>query len=286
MIEIDCKKRLNGGDGSFVLEAKMSVAESEMVALYGRSGSGKTTILRLLAGFERPDSGQIIINGEIFYDSKRGINVPAQKRNIGFLFQNYALFDNMNVEQNLLYAKNDKKLCSYLLDVLEIKDLSRASTDSLSGGQKQRVAIARALMRRPKILLLDEPLSALDGAMKEKIQEFLLALYDEFKFTCILISHDIGEIYRLCGRVFSVDVGKMTSSSVADKFLGSGGGANLNIRAKIIDISEFDGVFVVIFSVGQQLAKVLLSKSEVGALKVGDSVMLNAEAFSLRLNKL
>ncbi|BCX78914.1 ATP-binding cassette domain-containing protein [Campylobacter sp. 19-13652] len=285
MINLECEKRLNGGDGSFLLEANMSVNEGEIVALYGRSGSGKTTILRLLAGFETPDSGRISVGGEVFYDSKAGINIPPQRRNIGFLFQNYALFDNMNVEQNLLYAQNDKKLCSYLLEILELKDLARASIESLSGGQKQRVAIARALMRHPRILLLDEPLSALDNAMREKLQDFLLTLYEEFKFTCILISHDIGEIYRLCGRVFSVDCGKISQASVQQKFLGFNEGLNLNLHAKIVDISEIDGAFVVVFSLGQQLSRVLLSKSEVFGLKVGDRIRLSTEAFSLRVNK-
>jgi len=120
---------------------------------------------------------------QIRFDEKT--NLAPQKRNIGFLFQDYALFENMNVFKNLLFANNDENLANKLLEICELKSLKNAKIGELSGGQKQRVALARAVMRKPEILLLDEPLSALDNAMREKLQDYLLALHDEFKMSVI-----------------------------------------------------------------------------------------------------
>ena len=151
-----------------MLEAELAFESGEFVALYGASGGGKTTILRLIAGFEAPQSGVIKVGDKIFFDENT--NLAPQKRNIGFLFQDYALFENMNIFKNLLFANNDENLANKLLEICELKSLKNAKIGELSGGQKQRVALARAVMRKPEILLLDEPLSALDNAMREKLQ--------------------------------------------------------------------------------------------------------------------
>ncbi|MBR8465401.1 ATP-binding cassette domain-containing protein [Campylobacter sp. faydin G-140] len=285
MIEISCKKRLNGASGEFLLNANLSIKQGEFVALYGRSGSGKTTILRLLAGFETPDSGVIKVGESVFFDER--INLAPQMRNIGFLFQDYALFDNMNVEQNLLFANKNHALADKLLSMCELKSLKNASIQKLSGGQKQRVALARALMRKPKILALDEPLSALDNDMREKLQEFLLTLHAEFGMSVILVSHDVGEIYKLCSKVFVLENG-YTSEPLSPKelFLRQSGSQKFAFNAKVLDIKRCDAIYVALVLVGQQLCEVVLSHSEADGIIKGDNVVLSAKAFGLNLTKI
>ncbi|MBE2984053.1 ATP-binding cassette domain-containing protein [Campylobacter sp. RM9344] len=284
MIEISCKKELNGANGKFLLDVNLNIQKGEFVALYGKSGSGKTTILRMLAGFETPDSGFIKVGGRTFFDGD--INLAAQKRNIGFLFQDYALFDNMNVVKNLLFAKNDHALASKLLEICELKGLENASISSLSGGQKQRVALARAVMREPEILLLDEPLSALDNDMRVKLQDYLLKFHEEFGMSVVLVSHDVGEIYKLCSKVFVLEKGKIISSgSSAEIFLRQSGSQKFAFSGKVLDIKRQDAIFVVLVLVAGQLCEVVLSDAEALNLKVADEVIVSAKAFGINLKK-
>ena len=284
MIEISCKKELNGGDGKFMLETDLSFESGDFVALYGASGGGKTTILRLIAGFEAPQSGFIKVGDKIFFDDK--INLAPQKRNIGFLFQDYALFENMNVFKNLLFAKDDISLANKLLDICGLTSLKNAKISTLSGGQKQRVALARAVMRRPKILLLDEPLSALDNAMREKLQDYLLALHDEFKMSIILVSHDIAEIYKLCNKVFVLENGKISrSGSASEIFLKSAGSQKFAFNAKILEIKKRDAIYVANVLINRQICEVVLSSNEAMNLKAGDMVVVSTKAFSVNLEK-
>jgi molybdate transport system ATP-binding protein len=168
MIKIDITKKLHGPVGDMRLYVRLSIKEGEFLALTGHSGSGKTTFLRVLAGLENAQ-GFIKVGDEIWLDGKK--STPPQKRKIGFVFQDYALFPNMSVEENLLFVNNDKALADYLLEITELDKLKKRLPNSLSGGQKQRVSLCRALMNRPKILLMDEPLSALDPAMRLKLQK-------------------------------------------------------------------------------------------------------------------
>jgi len=189
------------------LEVKFSVSEHDFVAISGKSGSGKTTLLRIIAGLEDAKGvirafGKDWLNKDVF--------VKPQKRGIGFVFQDYALFENMSVEQNLLYVDNDKKLANHLLEITQMIDYKSRHPRSLSGGQKQRVALCRALMSRPKLLLLDEPFSALDLAMRKKLHQDIENFRSEFGTTTIMVSHDINEIYRLASRVIILDNGKIT----------------------------------------------------------------------------
>ncbi|WP_103599878.1 sulfate/molybdate ABC transporter ATP-binding protein [Campylobacter concisus] len=284
MIEISCKKELNGGGGKFLLEVDLSFESGDFVALYGASGGGKTTILRLIAGFEAPQSGFIKVGDKIFFDEKT--NLAPQKRNIGFLFQDYALFENMNVFKNLLFAKNDLALANKLLDICGLTSLKNAKISTLSGGQKQRVALARAVMRKPEILLLDEPLSALDNAMREKLQDYLLALHDEFKMSIILVSHDIAEIYKLCNKVFVLENGKISrSGSASEIFLKSAGSQKFAFNAKILEIKKRDAIYVANVLINRQICEVVLSSSEAMNLKAGDMVVVSTKAFSVNLEK-
>ncbi|MEA3512917.1 MAG: ABC transporter ATP-binding protein, partial [Campylobacterota bacterium] len=161
MIKIDINKKLHGSNGEMDLDINLEITKGDFVALAGLSGSGKTTLLRILAGLEDAD-GTLKIDDDVWLDGK--FCLPPQKRKIGFVFQDYALFPNMSVLDNLLYVQKDKELADKLLEMTELSELKKRLPNSLSGGQKQRVSLCRAMMNRPKLLLMDEPLSALDPA--------------------------------------------------------------------------------------------------------------------------
>ena len=220
MIEIDIKKSL----GSFDLQISLSLEKGEFVLLQGKSGSGKTTFLRILAGLEEAQ-GVIRIGDDYWLKGSKAL--PPQKREIGFVFQDYALFENMTVEQNLLYVKKDRKLAFHLLDITELTSLKGRYPGELSGGEKQRVALARALMRRPKILLLDEPLSALDGELKTKLKEEIKLLHNEFNTTTVMVSHD-DEDRMLAERTIYLEKGQLKDKE--NEFL--------TLKAKIIKESK------------------------------------------------
>ena len=249
MIEISCKKRLNQ---HFTLDANLQINNGDFVTLFGNSGSGKTTLLRILAGFIKSQSGYAKNNDFVYFDDK--YFTPPQKRNIGFLFQDYALFPNMSVFENLMFAKKDKKLANELLELSELEKQKNASISSLSGGQKQRVALARALMRRPDLLLLDEPFSALDTAIKTKLQDYLQKIHSNFKNTIILVSHDISEVYKLSKKVFLMDDGKIVKFGTPHEiFAKSSGSQKFSFNAKILEISQNDTIFIALLQVGNQI---------------------------------
>ncbi len=282
MIKIDIEKKL----GEFNLNAKLNINEGDFVALYGPSGSGKTTLLRAIAGFIKPDSGLIIYGENIFFDDKKRLFLSPQKRDIGYLFQDYALFPNMSVLKNLLYAKNDFKMAEELLNMMELADLINRDIPSLSGGQKQRVALARALMRRPKILLLDEPLSALDANIRAQLQNYLAQIHKKYKMTVILVSHDAGEIYKLAGRVYEMKKGSIIAEGPASQILlKPSGSQKFSLNARILEIIKKDAIYIAVIDCYGSLAEVVLSGEEAKILKPGDEVMASAKAFRISLKR-
>jgi molybdate transport system ATP-binding protein len=202
MVKIEIEKELEG----FQLQITLELAPGEIVGIVGESGSGKTTLLRLIAGLERGE-GRIEVGGEIWQDSRHFL--PPQRRKVGFLFQEYALFPNMKVIDNLLYVSKDRELAYHLLQISDLLPYRNRYPSQLSGGQKQRVALCRALMGRPRLLLLDEPLSALHPELREKLQQEILKLHREFNLTTLLVSHHPAELYRLTDRVVQLHRGKV-----------------------------------------------------------------------------
>jgi molybdate transport system ATP-binding protein len=212
MIDARLKKRLHAANGAMNLDVDFKIQKGELVTLYGPSGAGKTSILRMLSGLSKPDDGHISVRGEYWFDASNKINVRPQQRNIGIVFQDYALFPNMTVKGNLMYAlpkAEPAKKIDELLELMELSNLHDKKPVYLSGGQRQRVALARALVRRPDILLLDEPMSALDTTLRLKIQDYILNVHRQFHLTTILVTHDILEVLRLSSRVFMIEEGRI-----------------------------------------------------------------------------
>ncbi|MEM5557875.1 ATP-binding cassette domain-containing protein [Aliarcobacter cryaerophilus] len=278
MISLNIKKELHGSNGVMNLDINLSLQNSEFVALSGISGSGKTTLLRVLAGLEEA-SGEIIVDGEIWLNEK--IKKPIQKRDIGFVFQDYALFPNLSVIDNLLYVKKDKDLAKQLLSLTDLYELKNRYPNSLSGGQKQRVSLCRALMKRPKILLMDEPLSALDPLMRLKLQDEILTLHKEFKTTTIMVSHDPSEMYKLASRVLVLKDGQIIDDGLPkDILLKTQGSQKFSFEGELLDIIKVDVINIAIVAIGQQIVEVVLSNDETEKLQIGQIVNVSTKAFT------
>jgi molybdate transport system ATP-binding protein len=278
MINININKKLHGANGEMDLNVNLEIKQGEFLALAGLSGSGKTTLLRILAGLESA-SGTIKIDDNIWLDNKSSL--APQKREIGFVFQDYALFPNFSVLDNLLYVKKDKELAHYLLKMTELEELKNRFPQTLSGGQKQRISLCRALMNKPKILLMDEPLSALDSEMRTKLQNEILTLHKEFNTTTIMVSHDPSEIYRLANRVVVLNYGQIINDgSPKDVLLKTKGSQKFSFEGELLDIVKVDVIHVAIVSIGQQLVEVVVGNEEAKNLKIGQKVSLSTKAFS------
>ena len=211
MLDFHLRKALHTAAGPRVLDVRLTLPPGELLAVSGASGAGKTTLLRLLAGLDQPDGGFVQAEGQIWYRDQPRYWLPPQRRPLGFVFQDYALFPSMTVRENLAFAATGQPRATVdeLLDWFELTELAARHPAQLSGGQQQRVALARALARRPRLLLLDEPLAALDQPTRLRLQQVLLAAHRRFQLTTILVSHDAVEIARLADRVVELDLGQV-----------------------------------------------------------------------------
>ncbi len=221
-VEVDIEKefygrknrRKKGEKPSFSMHCSFD-ADSEFAVLFGCSGSGKTTALRCIAGLENPDAGTIRINDTLYFDSKRKVNLPPQKRKIGYMFQENALFPHMNVRQNIefglkgLSSMDKKNRVDEMLGLAGIEEFEFAYPDELSGGQKQKVALARALAPNPEVLLLDEPFSSLDTIVRLKLRKELRTIQKKLGIPVIFITHDPVEAFTMADRMVVFDNGKV-----------------------------------------------------------------------------
>jgi len=200
--------------GDFFLDVDFTAEGGEALALLGASGSGKSVTLKCIAGIDRPDRGRIVLDGQVLFDSTAGIDLPPQKRRMGFLFQQYALFPNMTVEQNIsVCVRNPEKAhrirqTKELITMLRLEGLEGLYPRQLSGGQQQRTALARILASEPEVILLDEPFSALDSYLRWQLELELREVLDCFPGPVLWVSHDRGEVYRNCRRVCVLEGGK------------------------------------------------------------------------------
>ncbi|EJN09193.1 ATP-binding cassette domain-containing protein [Herbaspirillum sp. YR522] len=217
-IELQISKSLHAGDRSFELDIGF-VAASHRVVLYGPSGSGKSLTLKAVAGLMTPDAGHIRLNGRTLFDSGQGIDLPPQRRNVGYLFQDYALFPHLTVAQNIAFGlargcfnlrrPGTHPAVQKWLAAFELQAIAGSYPNQISGGQRQRVALARALVSTPDILLLDEPFSALDPALRQRMRHELAELQQRLQVPMLLITHDPSDVEALGDTVFEVDHGRI-----------------------------------------------------------------------------
>jgi molybdate transport system ATP-binding protein len=219
-LSVTVKHRL----GAFALDASFT-SEGGVTALFGKSGSGKTSMIRIIAGLTKPDQGTVTLDGEVLADTENRRFTPGYKRRFGYVFQEARLFPHLSVQQNLDYgrwfaaqaaSKND---ASRIIDMLGIGALLARRPEKLSGGEKQRVAIGRALLSAPRLLLMDEPLAALDEARKAEIIPYLERLRDETKIPIVYVSHSVNEVARLADKVVVMAEGKIEASGLASEVL-------------------------------------------------------------------
>jgi molybdate transport system ATP-binding protein len=206
---VDIKKKL----GNFLLDVSFE-AQDEIFAILGSSGCGKSMTLKCIAGVETPDSGRIVLDGRVLFDSEKKINLPPQKRKVGYLFQNYALFPNMTVEQNIgigaVLPKTEKDmLIKEKIKAFYLEGLEKKYPSQLSGGQQQRVALARIMASQPEIIMLDEPFSALDSFLKWQLELEMIKALENFHGTTLFVSHDRDEVYRICDRIAVLSSGRV-----------------------------------------------------------------------------
>jgi molybdate transport system ATP-binding protein len=193
MIAVNIEKKLKAYNGLQILQIKKEFKPGSVTRITGPSGAGKTTFIKMIAGLITPDKGNIVAN-EIWFDSSQNINLTPQQRNTGFVFQDYALFPNMTVKQHLEYATNDAQWIARLLNIGRLDTFTNHKPGHLSGGQQQRLAILRALAIKPKLLLMDEPFSALDIKMKGRLITDLQILFKEIGATVLIVSHNPQEL--------------------------------------------------------------------------------------------
>ena len=218
MLDVDIRKRVRSEDREFQLEVRWRSAAQRTV-LYGPSGAGKTLTLQAIAGLLRPDEGRIAFGDDLLFDRAAGIDVPARRRGFGYLFQDYALFPRLNVRQNVAFGlrrgwlnpprRGADAAVEHWLRVFELTEVAGQRPHELSGGQRQRTALARALVNQPRALLLDEPFSALDPALRERMRDELEALLDRLQLPLLMITHDPADLARFGQARIVLEGGRM-----------------------------------------------------------------------------
>ncbi len=252
MLELSLKKKLEG----FSVEVDLLLDE-ELLVLFGPSGAGKTMILKMISGIVRPDSGRVSAGGEPLFDSRAGVDVPVRSRRVGYLFQDYALFPHMTVAENIAYGVDGrskelvKKKVTELVSLMRLTGLEERYPDELSGGQKQRTALARTLAAEPRVLLLDEPFSALDYQVREKLRADLLNIHRMYPITTVLVTHDLEEAFMLGKRVAVINNGSIEQVGTQEDVFYRPGTRNVarfmgvrNIFSGVV--AGFDGQHVMI----------------------------------------
>ena len=286
MIEFRVKKRLNFAGAGTELNVQFKIPRGQLVTLYGKSGAGKTSVLRILSGLLRAEEGRITVSGEAWFDSKSGIDLSPQKRRVGIVFQDYALFPNMTVRENLAFALRkgqDPQVVEELISITELGNLQHRKPQSLSGGQQQRVALARALVQKPEILLLDEPLSALDRDMRATLQQYILRAHRTYELTTILVSHDVTEIAKMSDRVMVLEEGQVVRlGSPADIFPDTVP-RSIRLNARLVSIKRTGEHSYFQVEIGPNRVMLPVTETEVQRHQIGDQLQIDIAAYQLAI---
>lgn len=306
MFEFALEKKLWSATGEMTLRVNQQLEPGSFLTVYGKSGAGKTSLLRILAGLMQPEAGRICVQQMLWLDVAKGVNRAPKDRQVGFLFQDYALFPNMTVLENLRFALPKQRqtrggrspLISDLIEIMELGELRHRKPATLSGGQQQRVALARALVQQPKLLMLDEPLSALDDEMRLRLQQYILQVHREFGLTTILVSHDLAEIWRLSDQVWVLEQGQVIrQGTAAEVFAGSKHGhdgldanaaeANtLQVVGQVIAIEQEDGRWRISLLVDRRIVQMVVEQTVAEGFAVGDRVLLSSQIHNPTIQKI
>ena len=275
----------------FRLDVAFKIPRGKVTALFGPSGAGKSSILRIISGLELADGGRISHGKEVWFDEAQRIHLPPQQRSIGFVFQDFALFPHLTAERNVAYGIKGKKRLNELKDLISLVGLSGYESyypAQLSGGQKQRVALIRALARKPDLLLLDEPLSALDWETRRQLQEDLKRIIKQFQVTTLYVTHDVTEVYKLADYVVVLESGRVVKEGTPEEvFLGKKLSTRIQIAGKVVGIESDSIMAAVTVLHDDQYFKTLIDTEEVDRLnlKVGDDVVIGAKSSDVILFK-
>jgi molybdate transport system ATP-binding protein len=279
---------LHTAQGPQRLDIDFNWQQGRLVAIYGPSGAGKTTLLRILAGLTPADSGFIEVEGETWLDSSRRIHLPTRHRSIGFVFQDFALFPHLSVRQQLEFAlpsRRDSSIVSELLSLVELEELQHRRPALLSSGQQQRVALARAIARRPRLLLLDEPLSALDDEMRSKLQEYILMAHRHYRLTTLLVSHHLPEVFRLADEAVLLENGRIGGQGAPASLFAiqqSPGGATNT--GEIIDIQQENDHLAVSIRHATGVTRIIVTPAEAAAWQIGQPVTITITPKNVNLS--
>ncbi len=285
MLEFELIKHFGKGKRRFLIDVKAALPTGKIIGIFGPSGAGKSSLLRLLSGLEKADNGFIKINDKLWSDTNKRIFLKPQQRAVGYLFQSYSLFPNMTVMENLTFAAEKDTPFSTLEKLLIATQLEEKKDQypaSLSGGEQQRAALARALIRRPSLLLLDEPLAALDETIRTSLQSYILSLHKRFQPTTLLVSHDRDELAKLCDLVIEMDGGKIIQTVTPNLLFGDTQTIDLTSNSyRILTLIRNKGQLIVEIVAGKQKIKLALNSASWPELKSGDTIQLTGTTFNL-----
>jgi len=274
---------------TFELDVTFELNKGDFLSIYGQSGAGKTTILRLIAGLDEVTNGCLKNNDTTWFDSSKGINLKPQQRSIGFVFQDNTLFPNMSVIENLEFALKkgqSKTIIHELISSFGIKDLINRNITSLSGGQQQKVALARAIVQKPAILLLDEPLSAVDDTNRHMLQNLLLKIHNQYELTTILVSHNVPEIFKLSNKVLKIKAGKIEKLGTPKEIFSSNTISNqITLIGIVLDFEEKNNVYTIVIQSNTNIIKQIVSKTDFKHYKIGELIAISLSNFQTSIQK-